>query len=347
MWLPVLLEQQGRLGALGGILSVEEGDVPKVWMVRAGGGSLTDEFVEGRFVSIGWDMGDLTAAKTLPDVRQAHDEMHPGKLKSAAANVSAQIHAFMNEMQAGDVILTPSLDSGVLRFGELTEDDPYFEEPNDAHRHANRRKIRWSSKHIRRARLPESIRATLKNIRTVFRVSQDKREFLSLPAVQDASDSPYGGTSAQTEMLQRIREQNPGFFELLIAELLKTMGCIDLRVSGGPGDMGIDVSAAIQVPFADPVEIYVQAKRYQPASLVNMGVVNKLKDGIDKSTNQKGHARGLIITTSDFASRVRERTANEASFIHLVNGPELAEQLIDHWKDLPQYFRDQIGPLPG
>lgn len=320
--------------------------MPKVWVVRAGGGSLTDEFVTGGFASIGWDMADLTEAKTLLAVRRAYNETHPDPFPPAAANISAQIHLFMNEMRAGDLLLTPTLDSGVLRFGEVEHDHAYFNEATDEHRHRNRRKVRWSPKYIRRAALPESVRASLRNIRTVFLVTENKDEFLALPAVRDASESPYGGSPAQTEMLKRIHTQNPGFFEILIAELLKAMGCVDLKVSGGSGDKGIDVEAAMLVPFADPIELFVQAKRYQPKSLVSMGVVEKLKSGIDSLATRSEQARGLIITTSDFASNVREQTDQKGYLIHLVNGPELAEQLMEQWEKLPQYFRDQLGPLP-
>ena len=132
----------------------------------------------------------------------------------------------MNEMRAGDVILTPTLDSGVLRFGELENDLAYLGEADDENHHLNRRKVCWSPKYIRRAALPSSTRATLRNIRTVFLVTEDKSEFLALPAVRDASDSPYGGSPAQTEILKSIRSQNPGFFEILIAELLKAMGVL-------------------------------------------------------------------------------------------------------------------------
>ena len=86
--------------------------------------------------------------------------------------------------------------------------------------------------------------------------------------------------------------------------------------------------------------MYVQAKRYKPGHDVHMGVVNKLSKSLG------GNSVGLIITTSDFKPRVRERAEETAPSIRLINGSEFAEQLLDYWDSIPAYFRDQLGPLP-
>ena len=314
--------------------------MPRVWVVRADGGKLTDDFISGRFASIGWDMGDLTSAKRVEAVRKAYDAVHAGQFPPAAGNISGQIHSFMNLMEAGDVIVTPALDSSVLRFGEVRESEPYFEGRSGDHHHSNRRDVSWRDTCIFRARLPDELRANLRDRRTVFLLSDEKEEFLGLPAVGQPCDAPFGGDRAQSMILERIHEKIPAFFELLIAELLKAMGCIDPEVRGGPGDQGVDVYTTVRVPFADSVAIYVQAKRYKPDHLVDMRVINKLNGNIP------GSGRGLIITTSDFKPHVHKRTAEEAPSIYLINGPEFAEQLLEHWDDIPEYFREQLGPLP-
>ena len=314
--------------------------MPKVWVVRADAGKLTTEFVDGCFASIGWEMGNLTGAKTPEGIREAFEEEHPGTLKSAAANVCNQIDAFMNKMGAGDVILTPTLDPGVIRFGRLAEADAYFEEPDAAHQHGNRRKVCWSSRYIRRTRLPDNTQVALRNLRTVFPVFEDGEAFLALPAIQEATDSPYGGTPAQELLLGRILTKNPGFFELLIAELLTAMGCVQSEAVGGPGDGGVDVITQVQIPFVGDVRMIVQAKRLKRGSQLDMRVVNRLKE----SLGQRDH--GLVITTADFKPRVWERVDVDAPSVHLVNGPALADELLKHWRDLPEYFRDQLGPLP-
>jgi len=314
--------------------------MPKVWVVRADGGKLTDEFIDGDFASIGWEMGDLRSATTLDAVRQAYDREHPRKLATAAANVSNQIHAFMNEMNAGDLVLTPTRNSGVVRFGELCQDAAVYAEPTDAHQHVNRRKVCWSPRFIRRALLPDSTRAALRNLRTVFLVSDDKEEFISLPAVQEASETPFGGTPAQEKLLQRIIGKNPGFFELLIAELLKAMGCRQTDVRGGPGDGGIDVATQVSVPFSEDMRMIVQAKRLKRTSNVNMAVIKKLEESLEPED------RGLVITTADFTAPVWEHVAKQGPRVGLVNGPNLADELRSRWLHLPKYFRDELGPLP-
>ncbi len=314
--------------------------MPKVWVVRADSGKLMSEFDSGGFASIGFDMDDLTDAKTLEAVRKAYDRVHPGQFPPAAGNVSGQIHAFMNEIAAGDFIVTPDRDPSVIRYGEVADSQAYFEEPSKEHRHGNRRRVAWHKDCILRARLPDGERKSLRNRRTVFLLSEDRDAFLELPAIGQPCNASFAGDPTQVRILESIHQKNPGFFELLIAELLKAMGCTDLSVSGGPGDQGIDVSAELQIPFADRVVMHVQAKRYGPGRDVDMRVVNKLKHSLPEG------GRGLVITTSDFKTRVRQRAAEEAPNVFLINGPELAQEMLEHWDDLPQYFRDQLEPVP-
>ncbi|MDE2967331.1 MAG: DUF2034 domain-containing protein [Chloroflexota bacterium] len=311
----------------------------KVWVVRAGGGTLADDFLDGGFASIGWEMGDLTEVKDLDALRDSYRAVHPEQFPPAAGNVVAQIHAFMNQIASGDIIVTPTINANVHRFGEVIEQEPYAPVSADAHHHVNRRKVHWRDDCILRTQLPDAERKTLRDRRTVFLLSDDRDAFLSLPAIGLPCDAPFPGNAAQAAILARIHQKNPGFFELLIAELLQAMGCTDLDVRGGPGDQGVDVAAHIQIPFADTVKVHVQAKRYQPGRDIDMRAVKKLNHGLPDA------GRGLLITTSGFKPHVPARSAEETPSVFLIDGPTFAEQLFDHWQEIPQYFRDQLGPL--
>ena len=311
----------------------------RVWVVRADGGALTDAFVKGGYASIGWSMGDLTGAKSLDEVHKAYNQQHPNQFPPAAANISSQIHNFMSVMKSDDLIVTPMLDSNLLRSGDIVEATPYFDE--DQHHHPNRRKVDWRSEIILRAKLPEQERTILRDRRTIFLLSEQKNKFLALPAVAKAAESPFQAESPEANfLLERIHEKIPAFFELLIAELLKAMGCVDPEVRGGPRDQGVDVYTTVAVPFAGSVAMYVQAKRYRAGRNIDMSVVNKLS----KSLAERDI--GLVITTSDFKPRVRQRAAETHPQVTLINGSEFAEELLNHWDSLPEYFRDQLGPIP-
>lgn len=312
----------------------------RVWVVRAGGGTLVDDFLDGEFASIGWEMGDLTGVPELDELRDKYQETHPDQFAPAAGNVVAQIHTFMNEIAIGDIIVTPTVNANVLRYGEVSEPEPYVADSADAHHHVNRRRVSWRDGCVLRTRLPDADRRTLRDRRTVFLLSDDRDAFLSLPAIGLPCDEQFAGNAAQTAILKKIHEKNPGFFELLIAELLQAMGCTDLDVRGGPGDQGVDVAAHIQIPFADTVRIHVQAKRYMPGRDIDMRVVRKLNQGLPAG------ARGLVITTSGFKPHVPALCAEEAPAVFLIDGTEFAERLLDYWEEIPKYFRDQLGPLP-
>ena len=132
--------------------------------------------------------------------------------------------------------------------------------------------------------------------------------------------------SVTRDLLERIMNGSPAFFEMLVLDLLHAMGYgtsrDDLQRVGGSGDGGID--GIISLDRLGLEKVYVQAKRWSdkvgsPEIQTFMGAL------------QLQHAsKGVFLTTSGFTRDARETAARARGTIVLVDGLRLAGLMIDH-----------------
>jgi restriction system protein len=130
------------------------------------------------------------------------------------------------------------------------------------------------------------------------------------------------------ELLARIKACSPAFFERLVVELLLKMGYGGSRrdfgkAIGKPGDGGID--AVIKEDRLGLDAIYLQAKRWD-----NSQVGSKEIQAFVGALHGKKARKGVFITTSGFSKPAREYVRDIQDRVILIDGPTLAELLIDH-----------------
>ena len=130
------------------------------------------------------------------------------------------------------------------------------------------------------------------------------------------------------ELIERILENTPRFFEKLVLELLQKMGYGGFRPdaaqhTGKSGDGGIDGIIYEDALGLDP--IFLQAKRYK-GSVPD----NEVRDFIGALAIQGGR-KGVFITTGRFAENAKShaRTSQQPRIV-LVDGPALALLMIKH-----------------
>lgn len=131
------------------------------------------------------------------------------------------------------------------------------------------------------------------------------------------------------ELLGRILQNSPAFFEQLIVELLVAMGYGGSRLNaaeqlGKSGDGGVDGVINEDVLGLD--RVYVQAKRHAPGSTIGRPEIQAFTG----SLVGLGASKGVFVTTSafsaqaiDFASRIPQRVV-------LINGKRLTELMVEH-----------------
>lgn len=128
-----------------------------------------------------------------------------------------------------------------------------------------------------------------------------------------------------SQLLRRLRAEDPGFFEAAVVKLLVAMGY------GGTGgsanvtplvrDGGID--GIVDQDVLGLAKVYVQAKRYADGNVVGRPDVQSFVGAL---TGRAGS--GVFITTSRFTKDAQEYAAGLPSRVVLVDGPLLTELMI-------------------
>ncbi len=129
------------------------------------------------------------------------------------------------------------------------------------------------------------------------------------------------------DLLDRVREASPDFFESLLIRLLMAMGYGGAtgevgRTLGRSGDRGVD-----GVIDQDPLgvdQIYIQAKRYAVDNQVGAGDVRDFFGAL----NLKRASKGIFVTTSRFTPEAQRTAADLGMRIVLIDGQQLGKLLI-------------------
>lgn len=130
-----------------------------------------------------------------------------------------------------------------------------------------------------------------------------------------------------TELLIRVKETSPKFFENLVIELLIKMGyggSLEERgtVVGKSGDEGID--GVIKEDKLGLDIIYIQAKKWE--GNVGRPEIQKFVGALQGQRAKKG----IFITTSSFNENAYEYVSKIDIKVILINGEELANLMIDY-----------------
>ncbi len=132
----------------------------------------------------------------------------------------------------------------------------------------------------------------------------------------------------KADLLTRVQEQSPAFFERLIVELLVAMGYGGshddaARQLGKSGDGGID--GIIDEDRLGLDRIYVQAKRYATGTAVGRPEVQ----GFVGSLVGLGASKGVFVTTSAFSKQALVYTKGLQQRVILIDGARLADLMVE------------------
>lgn len=131
------------------------------------------------------------------------------------------------------------------------------------------------------------------------------------------------------ELLNKVMSLTPSFFEKLVVELLVNMGYGGSikdagRAIGRSGDEGID--GTIKEDKLGLDVIYIQAKRWQPGSVVGRPELQKFVGALAG----QGAKKGIFITTSSFTKEALDYSPKNETKIVLIDGERLAQLMIDY-----------------
>jgi len=133
-------------------------------------------------------------------------------------------------------------------------------------------------------------------------------------------------SEAASELIRKLREKHPDFFEQAVVDVLNKMGYGGTeergRRLGGSGDGGVD--GVIDQDALGLNRIYVQAKRYGDGNSVQRPEIQ----GFVGALAGKGASQGVFVTTGLFSKGAREYVGQIPSRVVLIDGPRLAELMI-------------------
>jgi restriction system protein len=146
---------------------------------------------------------------------------------------------------------------------------------------------------------------------------------------EEILESSYQGLrhDLAQELLERVKNSLPRFFENLVVDLLVAMGYGGSKADAGQavgrsGDGGID--GIIKEDKLGLDVVYIQAKRWE--GTVGRPVVQAFAGSLEGQRARKG----VLITTSQFSQDARDYVTRIEKKIVLIDGEQLAQLMIDH-----------------
>ncbi|MFB6317859.1 restriction endonuclease [Saccharicrinis sp. FJH54] len=136
---------------------------------------------------------------------------------------------------------------------------------------------------------------------------------------QDLIDSGFSSieTEVKTELLEKLKELDPYYFEKVILILLKKMGYGDFIETTKSGDGGID--GIINEDKLGLEKIYTQAKRYNETKVREKDIRNFI------GAMSGDTSKGVFITTSTFDDSAVKKAHEAHHSIILIDGAKLVD----------------------
>jgi restriction system protein len=157
--------------------------------------------------------------------------------------------------------------------------------------------------------------------------TSDESDRISTP--QESLESSYQEMRRQLshDLLERVKQCPPAFFERLVVDLLLKLGYGGSRADAGQaigktGDGGID--GIIKEDALGLDAVHIQAKRWQDT--VGRPAVQSFSGSLDGRRSRKG----VFITTSKFSADAHDYVKNIDKKIILIDGEQLTQLMIDN-----------------
>lgn len=159
-------------------------------------------------------------------------------------------------------------------------------------------------------------------------IETDASGLAGVPEEVIASQYELQRKALAAQLLDTIKSASPQFFERLVVTLLVRMGYGGTLQDAGAavgrsGDGGVD--GVIKEDKLGLDTIYIQAKRWDDKP-VGSPQIDQFAGALQK---KKAH-KGVFLTTSTFTSEALRSVADYSTRIVLIDGPTLAELMIDY-----------------
>jgi restriction system protein len=273
------------------------------------------------------------------------------------------LYPFLFQLRNGQTMSIQEMRDALASHFNLSQEDCSLRTKNGSTTQVNDR-IGWVRQYLRRAMLIESLPG-----KGGFRITQRGKDYLSTHKTMSKQDllqyeefATFAGVSSVAkstvkeamtesveltpteqmdnayksitedlvgELLQKILDQTPMFFEHLVVDLLVRMGyggsfANSAHVTPYVHDDGID-----GIIYEDKLgldKIYIQAKRYKMDNVIGKPQIQQFSGALDEQKSTKG----VFITTSSYTKEARSYVEKLNKKIVLIDGQNLAHFMIEY-----------------
>jgi restriction system protein len=241
------------------------------------------------------------------------------------------LQAFHNLGGSGN---NAEVEEEVIRILDLSDD-----EVSDIHRGNVTKlnyRLRWARNYLKRDGLLENSSRGVWSLTSAGQktTALNQRELVARVSALDArasaptlTDPEQDGTDEvdelkwQENLLDILKEMEPGAFERLSQRLLRELGFKNVEITGRSGDGGIDGKGILNIGSIVTFRVVFQCKRYKGS--VSTGVVRDFRGAVQGRAD-----KGLLISTGSFTRDAKiEAQRDGALAIDLMDGIELATRL--------------------
>lgn len=147
--------------------------------------------------------------------------------------------------------------------------------------------------------------------------TENGRTVIQTSSPQDLIDDGFNKieNEIKSELLHKLKNTDPYFFEKVVLRLLKKMGYGEFIETAKSGDGGID--GIINEDKLGLDKIYIQAKRFNEGKVREKDIRNFI-GAMSGDTN-----KGVFVTTSDFDEKALDKARSAHHKIICINGLKL------------------------
>jgi restriction system protein len=330
----------------------------RLWLVRLGkNGEQEPHALEESELVLGFRLDNLSGANNRDAILDVLKRSYPNEKPKTQLNFAAQVNQFCNQIQTGDLVVTPLKTTSQIGIAEVSSEANLNAEGRVS------RKIKWLRQDLPRETFRQDLLYSFGAFMTVCEISRNGAIQRVEVILKTGRDPGFEGTSdklarpraelaevvdlpddepvdvalfARDQIERRIASAFVGHdFTRLVAEILKAQGYL-VNVSPPGADNGIDIVAGRGGLGFDEPRLVVQVKSGnitvdQPTLQALIGAVQDTRAG-----------HGLIVSWGGFKRTVDSRR-NELYFrIRFWGRAEIIDALLDVYDRLPEELRAEL-----
>lgn len=234
----------------------------RCWMIRAGeGGRYFNEFIKHAVIAIGWEkIKDLKNIDTKTALTKIYKKAYPKESKIKSNINIGEIWAFCNEIEKGDIVLTPNPLTRTIFIGKVKSDYQYVSKPLGEMYVKHRRNVSWE-KEVSRDVFSQDMRFSVGALLAVFNIDRYKTEIEDALLGKDTGIATKGRIKFPKKPKEEVAIGEPLDFEGLTNAPMEENGVIFL-FGKLHERMGIRIKA-IRKGFPDAQgEVWIRDKLY-------------------------------------------------------------------------------------